>query len=205
MISVSRCTCTLVECFCQNPNWWSRRIQFASSIVLNLFSKILLIIGSRLIGLYELASSSGLPGFGIIIICATFHWTGKYPVLIIALQIVFGWTIFFLGISFNILPVIRSYPGAFLGLRSFYIMFWISFGVWNLIGFVACSSFSASLISASRSSFCASSFGLNVFSKSPAKVFVFSIPLGAQVSSAFLIGIMFLCFPEWIVSVSCRC
>jgi hypothetical protein len=53
------------------------RIRFCSSIGSNLlnidFSKILLIIGSWLIGLYELASSNGLPGFRIIMICATFR------------------------------------------------------------------------------------------------------------------------------------
>jgi hypothetical protein len=83
IISVIRCTCSMVECFCRNPNWWSERIRFPSSIGRNLlsiaFSKIRLIIGSRLIGLYELAFSSGLRGFGIIMKCATFHWTGKYP------------------------------------------------------------------------------------------------------------------------------
>jgi hypothetical protein len=78
--------------FCWNANWWSGMIRFSSSIWRNLlsrvFSKILLIIGSRLIGLYELASSSSLPGFRIIMICTTFRWTGKYPVLIIELHVV---------------------------------------------------------------------------------------------------------------------
>jgi hypothetical protein len=74
-------------------------------------------------------------------------------------------------------------------LRSSCTMFAISFGVRNFTGCVICSgSFSALLISVSRSSFCASSFGLNVFSKCPAKVFVFSLSLWAQVWSAFLIG-----------------
>jgi hypothetical protein len=127
IISIIRCTCSVVECFCWNPKWWSGRIRFSSSIERNLlsvaFSKILLIIGSRLIGLYELASSSCIPGYGIIMICVTFHWTGKYSVLIIVLYIVVRWTVPFLGISFNILPVIRSYPGALLGLTSSCIMF----------------------------------------------------------------------------------
>jgi hypothetical protein len=35
--------------------------------------KILLITGSKLVRLYELSSCSGLPGFGIIMICANFH------------------------------------------------------------------------------------------------------------------------------------
>jgi hypothetical protein len=55
IIFVIQCTCSVVECFCQSPNWWSRRIRFSSSVGRNLlsiaFSKILLIIGSRLIGL----------------------------------------------------------------------------------------------------------------------------------------------------------
>jgi hypothetical protein len=41
----------------------------------------LLIIVSKLISLYEPTSSSGLLGFGIIMIYATFYWTGKCPVL----------------------------------------------------------------------------------------------------------------------------
>jgi hypothetical protein len=82
----------------------------------------------------------------------------------------------FFGISFNILPVIRSYPGASLGLRSSCIMFRISFGVRNLIGCIICiGSFSTLLISVSRPSFCGRSFGLNVFSKCPVKVFAFSL------------------------------
>jgi hypothetical protein len=72
IISVIRCTCSVVECFCRNPNWWSRRIRFSSSIGRNLLSiaflNILLIIGSKLISLYELASSSSFPGFGIFVI-----------------------------------------------------------------------------------------------------------------------------------------
>jgi hypothetical protein len=169
IISVIRYTFSVVECFCQNTNWWSGRIQFSYSIRCNLLSiaflKILLIVGSRVISLHELASSSTLTDFGIIMICMTFHWTGKYPVLIIALHIAVRWTVTFLGISFNILPVIRSYPGAFLGLRSSCIMFWISFDVRNLIGCViSSSSFSSLLILVWKSSFCGSSFCLDVFS-----------------------------------------
>jgi hypothetical protein len=82
IICVIQCTCSMVECFCQNPNWWSRRIWFSSSIEHNplstAFSKNFLIILSRLIGLYQLACSSSLPGCRIIMICSTFHWTGKY-------------------------------------------------------------------------------------------------------------------------------
>jgi hypothetical protein len=96
----------------------------------------------------------------------------------------------FLGIPFNILPVIRSYPGAFLGLRSLCIIFWIYFGVINLIGCVICSgSFSALLISVSRSSFCGSSFALNVFSKCPENCSLFLYHVVPR-SFAFLIGRM---------------
>jgi hypothetical protein len=94
----------------------------------------------------------------------------------------------FLGIPFNILPVIRSYPGAFFGFRSSCIMFLIAFGVRNLIGCNICSgSFSALLISVSRPSLCGRSYGLNVHSKCLANVFAFSLSLWAQVCPAFLI------------------
>jgi len=33
--------------------------------------------GSKLIGLYDSASSAGLPGYWIMMICATFHSGGK--------------------------------------------------------------------------------------------------------------------------------
>jgi hypothetical protein len=56
----------------------------------------------------------------------TFHWTRKYPILIIALHIVVRWTMPFLGISFKIFLVIRSYPGAFVWFRSFCIVFSIT-------------------------------------------------------------------------------
>jgi hypothetical protein len=123
MISVILWTWLMVVCCCRNPNWWSRRIRFSTSIgrsILSIvISKILLIIGSKPIDLYKLNSSSCLRGFGIITIYVTFHWAAKYPVQIMELHMDVTWTVPFLGISFNILPVIRSYPGACLGLRSF--------------------------------------------------------------------------------------
>jgi hypothetical protein len=42
----------------------------------------------------------------------------------------------FLDNSFNNLPMIRLYHGAFLALRSSCIIFWIFLGVKNLIVFV---------------------------------------------------------------------
>jgi hypothetical protein len=78
------------------------------------------------------------------------------------------WIMPFLGSSFNILPVIRSYPGVFLGLRSSSIMVGISLGVKDLIGFIICSgSSSVLLISILKASFCGSSYGLNTFLNVP--------------------------------------
>jgi hypothetical protein len=127
IISAIPCTCSMVECCCRNPNWWSGNILVPSNIRRNLyniaFSNILPITDSKLIGLYELTSPSGLPGFGVIIICAIFHWARKCPVPVIELHIDVRWTMHFLGNSFNILPVIKSYHGAFLALRSSCIIF----------------------------------------------------------------------------------
>jgi hypothetical protein len=93
MISVILCICSIVEICCRNPNWWSGRIRFSSSIGPHLLSiaisKILLIIGNKLIGLYEPTSSSSSPGFGLIMVYATFPWAGKYPVLIMELHVDF--------------------------------------------------------------------------------------------------------------------
>lgn len=102
-------------------------------------------------------------------------------------NMVFRWTMLLLGISFKILLVIRPYPGAFLLLRSSCIMFWISFGVKNLIGCVICRDcFSTSLLSISKVLF-DSSFVLNVFSKYHATIFA-SLSLHAQVWFVFVIG-----------------
>jgi hypothetical protein len=91
----------------------------------------------------------------------------------------------FLGISFNILPVIRSYPRAYLGLRSFCV--YVLDSLWCK-EFDCGGSFSVLLISVSRYSFYGNSYGLNVFSKCPAKIFAFSLSLRAPVWSMFLIG-----------------
>jgi hypothetical protein len=91
----------------------------------------------------------------------------------------------------------RSYPGVILGFRSSCILFGIFLCVKNLIGCIICSgSCSALLISASNSSFCGSSFGLNAFSKCPEKEFVFSLSLQTQLWSFSLIaGMCFIgCF-----------
>jgi len=53
-------------------------------------------IGSKLIDLYDSASSADLPNFCIIIICITFHWGGKKPHLRTAL---YSWVMNFIPIS----------------------------------------------------------------------------------------------------------
>jgi hypothetical protein len=143
MISVILCTYSMIEF---GPGGFG--FLLISSVIswVQLFSNTLSIVGSKLVGLHEPTSSGGLPGFAIIVICATFHWAGKHPALITELHRDVRLTMHFLGISVNILSVIRSYPEAFLGLRSSCIMFWISFGVRNLIGCIICSSSSMALL-----------------------------------------------------------
>jgi hypothetical protein len=134
-----------------------------------------------MIGLYELVPSGGLPCFGIIMTCATFHWAGNHPVLRTELHMDARWTRPLLGSYFNILPVIRSYLGAFFGLRSSFIKFWISLGVKNLFGCIVCSgSSSALLISVSKASFCGSSFGLNACFKCPTKCSLYLYHFGPR-------------------------
>jgi hypothetical protein len=74
---------TLLDSTFRNPKWRSGKLWFSSSIGRNILSiafyNILLVIESRLIGLYDLASSNNLPSFGIIMICSTFSWIWKYP------------------------------------------------------------------------------------------------------------------------------
>jgi hypothetical protein len=56
---------------------------------------------NKLIDLYDTANSADLPGFWIIIICATFHWDGKKPHLRIAL---YSWDVFY-PYFWQLLPV----------------------------------------------------------------------------------------------------
>jgi hypothetical protein len=156
MISVILLTSAVVECCCRNPNWWSGMVRFSSNIGRNPLSvavlNILLSLGTRLIGLYEPTSPSGLQGFEIMT-CPTFHWDVKYPIQIMELRMYVRWTMHFLGISFNIFPVTRSYPGTFLELRFSCIVLDFLRDK-NLIGCTIYSgSFSAFLISVSNSSF----------------------------------------------------
>ena len=79
------------------------------------FPKIFERIGSRLIGLYEVTSVAGLAGLSIAMICDTFHCPGKWPV---RSMLLYMYVIAFSPISGRCLravPVMRSYPGAFIG------------------------------------------------------------------------------------------
>lgn len=73
----------MAPCPCLNRNWWSGMILFSSrmgsSLFRNSFSSILDRMASRLIGLYEPSSASGLPGLCMRITSAHFHWEGKCP------------------------------------------------------------------------------------------------------------------------------
>jgi hypothetical protein len=70
----------------------------------------------RLIGLYALVCCGGLRGLAIMITRAYFHWSGKWPRRKILLYIIVSSTAAFLGSSFKIFPVMRSYHGALCGL-----------------------------------------------------------------------------------------
>ena len=63
------------------PNWWFGIKALLASIGFNRirksFSKTFEKTGSRLIGLYDVAFSRGLPGFGNRMISASFHCFGK--------------------------------------------------------------------------------------------------------------------------------
>jgi len=77
--------------------------------------------GSKLIDLYDSASSAGLSGFWIIIICAIFYWGGKKPHLSTALH---SWIIYFIAVADSIcstLLIMRSYFDAFFRFRYFIV------------------------------------------------------------------------------------
>jgi hypothetical protein len=98
----------------------------------------LLVIGSYWqIGLHVMNSSVGLPRFGIIITHATFNWAGKCPVKKTELHMDVTWTLPSLGSFYNNFPAIKSYPWAFLVLKSACIFFFLRvLDVKNFIGFV---------------------------------------------------------------------
>lgn len=93
ILVVIMCICCMAECYYLNRNWSRNNFTYSFDI-----------IGSRLIGLYDVASSADFPGFGIIVICATFHWFWKMSS-----------SIPISGSSSSILPIILSYPGDFFG------------------------------------------------------------------------------------------
>jgi hypothetical protein len=72
------------------------------------FSKTLDVMGKRLMGRQDVSSFRSYPGFGMRMICATFHCAGKYPFSMAALNNCVRYFIPTIGSSFRILPVMRS-------------------------------------------------------------------------------------------------
>jgi len=114
MLFISLCTSCTVPCFGRNPNWCEGMALFVSLFSINV-SKILDSSGRRLMGLYDVTSVGFLSGLAIMIICPIFQWHGKYSSLKIALYICVIARMPFLGSSFRIFPVMKSYPGALVG------------------------------------------------------------------------------------------
>jgi hypothetical protein len=71
----------MVACFCLKPNWWSAINRFSCKIgwilVSKSFSSNFERIGSKLIGLQDVTSAAGFPGFRIAIIWETLHVPGS--------------------------------------------------------------------------------------------------------------------------------
>ena len=132
MVSATLWHCWIVEWACLNPNWWFgiQSCGFdALLILLNInFSNIFEIVGSRLMGRYEVTSIGFFPGLGIVKICACFSALGQYSSLIMALSMYWRFCSHFWGNSSSIVAVIRSIPGAFLWF-NFLFSFFISFRV----------------------------------------------------------------------------
>ena len=72
------------------------------------FSKIFENNGSKLIGLYDLGKSGGLPGLRIMMITENFHRTGKYESLNVEFYICVSISNAFLGNCVATSEVIRS-------------------------------------------------------------------------------------------------
>jgi len=79
----------MVEWAFRNPNWWdgiqSWEWGLLNSLCNKSFSSIFEMIGSRLIGLYEVNSVGCFPGFSIMITLACLNFIGQYSSLSIAL------------------------------------------------------------------------------------------------------------------------
>jgi hypothetical protein len=78
-------------------------------------SKILETMGRRLLGRYEVTSVAGLPGLGIMTICANFQ-RGKYWRRSILLNIAVRRVRAFFGMDLRVSLVSQSYPGVLYGL-----------------------------------------------------------------------------------------
>ena len=79
----------MVEWALRNPNWWdgiqSWEWGSLNSLCNKSFSGIFEMIGSGLIGLYEVTSVGFFPGFSIMITLACLNFVGQYSSLSIAL------------------------------------------------------------------------------------------------------------------------
>jgi hypothetical protein len=101
-------------------------------------SKVFETMGRRLMGRYEVTSVAGLPGLGIMMICANFQRRGKYWRRSILLNIAVSRVRAFFGMDLRVSPVSKSYPGVLCGL-TMPISRDISVGVMNfskVVGFV---------------------------------------------------------------------
>jgi hypothetical protein len=83
------------------------------NLLISNFSKSFDITGNNEIGLYDAASFSVFPGFGIVITSATLHSLGTYFSRKAALIMLVIFTVAFLGSCCRTFPVMRSNPGAF--------------------------------------------------------------------------------------------
>ena len=103
------------------PNWCSGNSSSfgmaACILVISSRSKIVGRSGKSLIGLYVLGCCGVLPGLPIMITRAYCHLSGKCPRRKMLLYIVSSTTAF--RVSFNTLPVMRSYTGALCRLVKF--------------------------------------------------------------------------------------
>jgi hypothetical protein len=138
-------------------------------------------VGRSDIGRYDAVSFGFFPGFNIIFTSATFHDWGTYFSRNEAFIMFVNFTNAIFGNRFKTWPVIKSYPGAFLGLMFFFISFLTSVTVTGCISFPTV----GAVFMFSRLSPCS---GVKIVSRCSAKRFAFSISVLAQVPFAFLIG-----------------
>jgi len=113
--AISACFHVVVYLFYNSLNLFCYCVYFGSRTDRgSSFSIIMLILESRslnsfdrteskLIGLYDSVNFAGLPGFWMILICATFHRNGKKPPLITTLH---NWVMYFIAISGSICSIL---------------------------------------------------------------------------------------------------